>query len=151
MRCLIQRVKSAAVSVEGEMIGQIGSGALIFVGFHRQDSAHSIPWMVNKLLHLRFFADEQGKMNRNIRESGGQLLVVSQFTLYASCQKGLRPDCFEAAGGVEAEFLYNTLVNQLIQEFGPIQTGKFAAFMEVSLVNDGPITLLLEKEPNRAV
>ncbi|MBI5576792.1 MAG: D-tyrosyl-tRNA(Tyr) deacylase [Deltaproteobacteria bacterium] len=146
MRVLIQRVKSASVSVEGKVLGQIGKGLLVFAGFRHGDDESRIRWMCEKILRLRIFEDEAGKMNLSVAEAGGGILVVSQFTLYGDASKGNRPSFTEAAPPEIAEPLYDEMV-RLLREVAPlpVETGAFRAVMAVSLVNDGPVTILLEK------
>ena len=145
MRAVLQRVKSASVSVDGKTVGSIGKGALVLVGIHAQDTFKTLEWMAQKIIQLRYFEDAQGKMNLSLQEVEGQLLVISQFTLYGNCNEGRRPDFFEAAPGAIAKPLFDEFLKILANQIGPVQTGVFGAYMEVSLVNDGPVTLILEK------
>ncbi len=146
MRLLIQRVKKAQVTVNEQICGQIGPGMLLFLGIHKDDTPPQISWLLKKLLALRIFADSQDKMNLDIRQTQGDILVVSQFTLYGSCTNGNRPEFTEAALPEPAFLLYEKFVQELSQSFGkPVQTGIFGALMQVELVNDGPVTFLLEK------
>lgn len=145
MRALIQRVKNASVQVEGNTVGKIDQGLLVFLGIHREDDPSDTTWLVNKILNVRCFSDEEGKMNLSVLDQGLEVLVVSQFTLYGNCLKGRRPDFFDAAKGPEAEAIYNKCVQEVQQKLGSVQTGSFGALMDVSLVNDGPVTLLIEK------
>jgi D-aminoacyl-tRNA deacylase len=147
MRALVQRVRRASVKVEGETIGEIGHGLLCFIGIAPSDRAADLDWMTNKLLKLRIFEDDDGKMNRSIEDVQGGILAVSQFTLYGDARKGNRPSFIDAARPEIAEPLYNQFVEKLKQSSLNIQTGRFAAQMLVELVNDGPITLMLES-PN---
>ncbi|MCS6895096.1 MAG: D-aminoacyl-tRNA deacylase [Bacteroidia bacterium] len=146
MRLLVQRVSQAAVEVHGQVIGAINHGLLVLVGFHRADTLDKLPKAAHKLLHLRIFADDAGKMNRSVREVGGALLIVSQFTLYGRLEKGFRPCFTEAASGAEAQKLYSAFLEELKNQAVdvPIATGEFGAMMKVSLTNDGPVTLMLE-------
>lgn len=146
MRLLIQRVAHASVEVEGETVGAIGTGLLVLVGFHRMDTPAMLPRAAHKLLHLRVFPDDQGKMNRSVLEVGGALLVVSQFTLYGRLEKGFRPSFTDAAPGAQAIALYEAFLTELRRQAPavPVQTGRFGAMMKVSLLNDGPVTILLE-------
>jgi D-tyrosyl-tRNA(Tyr) deacylase len=147
MRVVVQRVKSASVTVAGEIIGSIGRGLLVFVGITHTDTMREVEWISHKLLHLRIFDDEQGKMNYSVQDVGGELLVVSQFTLYASAQKGFRPSYVQAAPPQMAEAVYNHMVEHLrLQTNLSIATGQFRAMMDVALINDGPVTITLEKE-----
>jgi len=146
MRIVLQRVKSASVDVSGETVGQIGSGLLILLGIARTDSQQDADYLVEKIIHLRIFPDQAGRMNRSIMEVGGRLLVVSQFTLYGDCKRGRRPSFDEAAPPEKARELYEYFVNQLKSSNIMIETGVFQAEMEVHLVNDGPVTLILESK-----
>ena len=146
MKIVLQRVSSAEVRVEGEVVGRIGPGHLLLVGFGRDDGASQIEWMADKVLGLRVFADDEGKMNRSLEESGGDLLVVSQFTLYGDSSKGRRPSFVAAAPPDEAEALYDQFVEELRgRTTRTVETGRFGAMMEIELVNDGPVTLVLER------
>ncbi|MCS7154006.1 MAG: D-aminoacyl-tRNA deacylase [Bacteroidia bacterium] len=148
MRLLIQRVSHASVEVEGEIVGAIQKGLLVLVGFRQGDTAALLPRAAHKLLHLRVFPDEQGKMNRSVKEVNGGLLIVSQFTLYGRLEKGFRPSFTDAAPAEEARVLYEAFVAELRRqgEGIRIETGRFGAMMKVLLLNDGPVTLLLEFE-----
>lgn len=146
MRLLIQRVKEARVTVNQKTCGQIDHGLLVFLGIHQSDTPSHVEWLVKKLPRLRLFNDEEGKMNRDLLEVGGNVLLVSQFTLYGSLDNGRRPDFAEAALPEPAFLLYEEFVQELGKEVGkPIQTGIFGAKMEVALTNDGPVTFLLER------
>jgi D-tyrosyl-tRNA(Tyr) deacylase len=147
MRLLIQRVQEARVFIQKQLHSEIGLGLLVFLGIHKEDQASQIPWFVNKLVHLRIFNDDEGKMNRSIKEKEGQILVVSQFTLYGNCLSGRRPDFLQAALPALALPLYQQFIEQLSQEIGIVQTGVFGAEMQISLINDGPVTFLLEPQP----
>ncbi|WP_273428419.1 D-aminoacyl-tRNA deacylase [Chitinibacter tainanensis] len=149
MRLVIQRVSQAQVSVAGEIVGQIGHGALVLVGVTHDDDHTDIDYLVNKLANLRIFDDEAGVMNRSLLDTGEAVLAVSQFTLYASCKKGNRPSWSAAAPGAISEPLFNQFVASLSQKLGQaIPTGRFGADMQVSLTNDGPVTILLDsKQP----
>jgi len=144
MRAVVQRVKSAEVLVDGRSTGRIGKGLLVFVGVARGDGEKEISYMTSKLPDLRIFEDDGGKFNLSLRETGGEMLVVSQFTLYGDCRKGRRPSFIEAEEPVAARNLYDRLVNRLRESDIPVQTGEFQAKMEVHLVNDGPVTILLD-------
>jgi len=144
MRLLVQRVKEAAVNVDGEVVGQIGHGLLAFLGLKHGDTSHQIPWMVKKLCGLRIFSDDQNKMNLSVQDVDGGILVISQFTLYGDCSSGRRPSFTEALGESEAEILYHQFVQQLRQSYQHVETGQFGAPMEVSLINDGPVTLWVD-------
>jgi D-tyrosyl-tRNA(Tyr) deacylase len=145
MRAVVQRVSRAAVRVGGETIGVIGQGLLVLLGVGHDDSSSDAHWLAEKIVGLRIFTDADGKMNRDLVEAGGAVLVVSQFTLYGDCRKGRRPSFVAAAGPEQAIPLYETFI-QAIRALGiPVQTGQFGAMMEVELVNDGPVTLILER------
>jgi len=145
MRALIQRAKRAEVRVGGAAIGRIGRGAVVLVGFTHSDSEEQLTWMADKIVGLRIFADDEDKMNRSIIDDGGELLVVSQFTLYGDALKGRRPSFVDAARPEQAIPLYERFL-ALLRERGPtVATGEFGAMMEVELVNDGPVTLWLER------
>lgn len=144
MKLVIQRVKKASVKVEEEVVGSIEKGLLVLVGFQRGDTEKEIPWFAKKLVGLRIFPDQEGKMNLSIGEVEGSILIVSQFTLYADCSKGKRPSFIEAERGEEARQLYLSFVKEVKRLGAKVETGRFAAKMEVSLVNDGPITLVVQ-------
>jgi D-tyrosyl-tRNA(Tyr) deacylase len=145
VRVIVQRVSEAAVSVAGNITGEIGRGLLVLAGFEDGDAADDLEWMAQKLVRLRIFPDEAGVMNRSVLDIGGQVLAVSQFTLYASTRKGNRPSWGRAARGEVSEPLFDRFAAQLSSELGrPVPTGIFGADMQVSLVNDGPVTIALD-------
>jgi len=146
MRAVVQRVRRAAVRVQGEVIGRIGPGLVVLVGIAKTDSEADLKILAEKTVNLRVFEDEQGKMNRSLLDTGGQVLCVSQFTLYGDCRKGRRPSYDQAAGPEAARHLYEAFVAALRAYGVPVATGQFQAMMEVELVNDGPVTLLLDSE-----
>ncbi len=147
MRAVIQRVKEAHVQVEGKSVGEIHQGLLIFLAVSKKDSTEDADYLISKLIHLRIFEDEQGKMNRSAVESGAEFLVVSQFTLYGDCSKGRRPSFDEAAEPKKAEELYDYFIEQLRKHVHTkVATGLFRAMMEVALINDGPVTFILESK-----
>lgn len=144
---MLQRVSRALVSVEGRVTGSVGPGLLLLVGFRAGDGDDQIAWMADKVLGLRVFPDEDGKMNLGLDEVGGDLLIVSQFTLYADARKGRRPSFVDAAPFEVAVPLYERFVGVLRERAtGRVETGEFGAHMDVELVNDGPVTLILERE-----
>ncbi len=145
MKTVIQRVSSASVTVDGEVVGQIGDGLLIFIGVEKGDSEKSADWLAEKIYSLRIFVDDSGKMNLSLKETGGAILAVSQFTLAGNCAKGRRPSFDTAASPEEGKRLYNYLVEALRGKGIPLQTGIFQADMQVSLVNQGPVTFILER------
>lgn len=146
MRAVIQRVKSSKVEVDNEVIGEIGKGINLLIGISREDTKEDIDYIVRKVLGMRIFEDENGKMNLSLKDIDGELLVISQFTLYGDCRKGKRPDFMKAQGGEIAIELYNELVEAFKKEIPDLKTGKFGADMKVEIINDGPVTLLLESK-----
>ena len=144
MRIVLQRVKQAQVQVEADVVGRIGVGLLLLVGVGKADDAAAVEFLANKVLNLRIFEDEQGKMNRSILEVGGGILAVSQFTLYGDTRKGRRPGFDAAALPQQAQPLFDQFVEKLRQSGLVVETGRFGAHMEVSLINDGPVTFILE-------
>lgn len=147
MRVIVQRVSAAAVSVEGRITGRIGRGLLVLAGFEDPDQDADLDWMVQKILRLRIFPDEAGIMNRSVTEIDGEILVVSQFTLYASTRKGNRPSWGRAARGEVSQPLFERFLARLADALGrPVATGVFGAEMQISLVNDGPVTIAIDSK-----
>ena len=144
MRCVLQRVTRASVSVQGELVGKIQHGLLVLLGVGEGDTAADAHQLVDKICELRLFDDDQGKMNLSVQDVRGSILVVSQFTLYGDCRKGRRPSYIHAALPEVAEELYDTFIGAVGVKGIPVATGKFRANMQVELVNDGPVTLLLD-------
>lgn len=144
MRAVVQRVKSAEVLVNDRSIGKIGKGLLVFIGIGQGDGEEDLSFFASKLPDLRIFEDSSGKFNLSLKEIKGEMLIVSQFTLYGDCRKGRRPSFTEAEEPALAKNLYERLILKLKEQGIPIQTGEFQARMEVRLVNDGPVTLLLD-------
>lgn len=148
MVALIQRVKEASVTVDGETVGAIGEGLLILLGVHVDDTEQEGQWLARKCANLRIFRDDEGLMNRSVTDAEGEALVVSQFTLYGDAQKGNRPSFIASARPEKAEVLYEQFVADLSTHLGkPVPTGVFGAMMDVHLVNDGPVTLWIERKP----
>ena len=145
MRVVVQRASRAAVRVDGQTVGSIGRGFVVLAGFAAADTEVSLQWMAEKIVGLRVFADTEGKMNLALADVGGSLLVISQFTLYGDVQKGRRPSFLDAAPPAVAEPLYEKFVAMLRGLGAKVETGKFGAMMDVELVNDGPVTLVLER------
>ena len=145
MRVLVQRVSSASVTIGGRVTGSIDAGLLLLVGFRGDDVEASLEWMADKICGLRIFSDEEGKMNRSLEDVGGALLVVSQFTLYGDVAKGKRPSFIDAARPETAIPLYEKFITRLRSRVPRVETGEFGADMQVALVNDGPVTIWLEK------
>ena len=146
MRFVIQRVKSAQVTVNNEVVGQIGTGFMILVGVSEADTQEIADKMVSKMIRLRIFEDENGKTNLDLASVNGELLIVSQFTLYADCRKGNRPSFIKAGDPAHAEALYEYILKKCAQTVPVVEHGIFGAEMSVSLVNDGPFTILLDSE-----
>ena len=146
MRVVVQRAASARVRVDGSTVGEIGAGLVLLCAFHETDTDAELRWMAEKVCDLRIFEDDEGRMNRSLREVQGELLVVSQFTLYGDARKGRRPSFIDSAPGPVAEDLYERFVGVLESTGPPVRTGRFAAHMEVELVNDGPVTLILDRD-----
>lgn len=145
MRAVIQRVKSASVEISGVVKSSIGHGLLVFAGFEDSDTAEDLVWLSKKIAHLRIFTDGQGLMNLSVKETDGEILVVSQFTLHASTKKGNRPSFIRAAKPHVAIPLYNTFLKHLEATLDkPVATGEFGAAMKVMLVNDGPVTIVID-------
>jgi D-tyrosyl-tRNA(Tyr) deacylase len=144
MRAVLQRVRRASVQINEQSYGEIGEGILLFLGIGASDSTTDSQWLAEKVVNLRIFPDQKGRMNRSLLDTGGELLVVSQFTLYGDCRKGRRPGFSEAAAPSLAEPLYRHFIEQVKDHGAPVKTGVFQADMEITLVNNGPVTLLLE-------
>jgi D-tyrosyl-tRNA(Tyr) deacylase len=148
MRAVVQRVTSAHVCVEGRVISHIGRGLLVFLGVDRDDAAADLEYVAGKIRDLRIFSDEEGKMNRSVRDVAGEILVVSQFTLSADCRRGRRPSFDKAAPPEVARTMYHAFVSALEGMDLAVQTGQFQAMMRVELINDGPVTILLDSRKN---
>jgi D-aminoacyl-tRNA deacylase len=144
MRVVIQRVRQARVEVDGQVTGSIGTGLLVLLGIAKTDLERDAEYLIEKVLHLRIFPDNDGKMNRNVEEAGGSLLVVSQFTLYGDCRKGRRPSFDLAASPREAFDLYQYFITLARKSPVTVETGVFQATMQVCLINDGPVTLICD-------
>ena len=144
MRAVIQRVKSAQVSVDGQVSGKIGKGLLVFLGVGKGDGESDLSFLTSKIPGLRIFEDASGKFNLSLKEIGGQILVVSQFTLYGDCRRGRRPSFTEAEEPTVAKPLYEQFISKLREQDVSVETGEFQTKMEVHLVNDGPVTLFLD-------
>lgn len=146
MKFVIQRVKQASVKVEGSVIGEIEKGYLVLIGVSDKDTEAVADKMIKKMIGLRIFEDAEGKTNLSLADGGGSLLLVSQFTLYANCKKGNRPSFIEAGAPDKANQLYEYIIEESKKSVSVVQTGRFGAEMEVSLINDGPFTILLDSE-----
>jgi D-aminoacyl-tRNA deacylase len=146
MRTVVQRASRAQVSIDGRVKGRIGLGLVVFVGIRAEDSDSDLKWLAEKIVHLRIFEDDDGKMNRSLTDIGGEMLIISQFTLYGDCRKGRRPGFSAAAPPSIAEPLYQKFICEVETKGIQIATGTFQADMQIELVNDGPVTLLLDSE-----
>ena len=146
MKAVVQRVQNAKVEVDSRIVGKIGKGMLVFVGVGKDDTREDAEYLARKIVEMRMFEDSQGKMNLSLTDTGGGILVVSQFTLYGDCAKGRRPSFDAAADPAKGEELYNHFVAQLRQANCPVETGQFRAMMDVTLTNDGPVTFILESK-----
>ena len=144
MRAVIQRVSQGSVTVEQETVGGIGPGLLVLLGVAADDAPQDADWMAAKICHLRIFEDEAGKLNHSLIDCRGEMLVVSQFTLYGDCRKGRRPSFVKAAAPEKGESLYRRFVDQVRQEGVAVATGRFRSRMDVALVNQGPVTLIVD-------
>lgn len=144
MKVVVQRVSEASVRVEGQIIGKIQTGIVVLVGFNQADSADLIPWMVDKICHLRIFSDQNDKMNYSLLDVAGEMLIISQFTLYGDCKRGRRPSYSDAARPEIAEALYEEFISQVKSKGVNTSQGIFGANMQVQLINDGPVTLILD-------
>lgn len=148
MRAVIQRVKCSSVKVNGEIVGEINRGLNVLLGIAKGDTSEDVKYLRDKIINLRIFEDEEGKLNKSLLDIGGELLIVSQFTLYGDCRKGRRPNFMEALGGEEAQRLYEEFVSSCKDNIGKVGTGVFGADMDVHIINDGPVTLLLDSGKN---
>jgi D-tyrosyl-tRNA(Tyr) deacylase len=146
MRAVVQRVSRAKVTIDGEVVGEIGVGLLILLGVTHGDTGEQANWLAEKIVGLRIFSDAEGKMNRDVTEAGGAVIVVSQFTLYGDCRKGRRPSFIDAAGPPIAIPLYEAFINGIKRLGVPVAAGRFGADMQVELVNDGPVTLIVDSK-----
>lgn len=146
MRAVVQRVKASSVIVDGITIGSIEGGLNILLGISKDDTVEDIMFLKDKIINLRIFEDEEGKMNKSLLDVNGELLIVSQFTLLGDCRKGRRPNFMEALSGEQAEALYDAFVGECRKTINKVETGKFGADMMVKIDNDGPVTLLLDSK-----
>lgn len=150
MRAVVQRTQRAHVEVYNKVVGQIADGLLVLLGITHADTKKDADWLVEKILKLRIFSDEAGKMNKSVEDVHGGILVVSQFTLYGNCKKGTRPSFEGAARPEQAEELYNYFVQKCIDSGAHVETGTFGAKMDVELINDGPVTLVIDSPSQEA-
>lgn len=146
MRAVIQRVRNASVEIKGNTVGKIGQGLLVFLGIAREDTIQDIQWMVEKVINLRIFEKENGKFDHSLLDVDGELLVVSQFTLYGDCSKGRRPSFTDAMEANEAKKLFDLFVEKAKARIGKVESGLFQSFMDVSLINEGPVTLIIDSK-----
>lgn len=148
MRAVVQRVKTSSVRVDGNIVGKIDKGILVLLGVEDADTDEDITYLAEKICNLRIFEDENDKLNLSLIDIGGELLVVSQFTLYGDCRKGRRPNFMMAAKPEYAENMYLKFVDECRKYINKVETGKFQAYMDVELINDGPVTLILDSKKN---
>lgn len=148
MRAVVQRVKNAKVEIDSQVTAKIGAGLLVFLGIGKKDEEQDADYLLEKIINLRIFEDEAGKMNLSALDLNKELLLVSQFTLFGDCRQGRRPSFFEAAVPNEAKKIYNYFVKEAKKSELKIETGKFQAMMDISLVNDGPVTMLIDSKKN---
>ena len=146
MKAVVQRVSKSSVAIDNEVVGEIGSGLMVLLGVAGEDSEREADYLAEKIINLRIFSDENGKMNLSLLDVGREMLVVSQFTLLGDCRKGRRPSFIAAAGPEKGNALYEYFVNCIRQKGITVATGRFGAMMDVSLVNDGPVTIILESK-----
>lgn len=144
MRAVLQRVKEASVEVEGHVVGKIGPGLLVLLGMRKDDGPREIGWMVEKIINLRIFEKEDGKFDESLLDVEGELLLVSQFTLYGNCSKGRRPSFSDAMDAGRAKEVFELFVEEARKRVAKVETGIFQAHMEVKLINDGPVTLIVD-------
>lgn len=146
MRAVVQRVRYSKVEVSKEIIGEINKGFNVLLGISKEDTTEDITYMKDKILNLRVFEDENGKLNKSLMDVGGELLVVSQFTLYGDCRRGRRPSFIDALSGEDAEKMYEEFVRQCREVVSKVETGKFGADMMVTIENDGPVTIMIDSK-----
>jgi len=144
LRAVVQRVRGSSVSVDGEVVGEIGHGLLVLLAIHTDDGLRDLTWMVEKIAHLRIFQDAAGKMNKSVRDVNGGVLVVSQFTLYGNCLRGRRPDFLQSAPPDLAEPMVEQFITEMRRFVSQVESGRFGASMQVELVNDGPVTMVID-------
>jgi D-tyrosyl-tRNA(Tyr) deacylase len=144
MRAVVQRVKESSVIVDNECVGRIGRGLLVLLGFARDDTEEGIDWLIDKIINLRIFEKEDGKFDESLLDIGGELLIVSQFTLYGDCAKGRRPSFSDAMPSSEARKMFELFIDRTKKRVKNVQTGVFQAHMDVALVNDGPVTIIID-------
>lgn len=149
MRIILQRVNKSRVEVDGQIVGKIQKGLNLLIGITASDTDQEVAWMARKCLELRIFPDQSGKLSQSVQDIQGELLVISQFTLYGDCRKGRRPSFDRAAPGAVAEQIYQQFVAKLRESGLQVETGEFGAMMQVYIENDGPVTLILEREADR--
>jgi D-aminoacyl-tRNA deacylase len=151
VRAVVQRVSEANVLIQDESVGRIGRGLLIFLGIGKQDTARDIEWTADKIVNLRIFETQEGKMDQSLLDIGGALLIVSQFTLYGDCRKGRRPSFSDAMDANAAKSFFELFVKKTKEKVADVQTGVFQAMMQVSLTNDGPVTIVLDSSANTSL
>ncbi len=149
MRAVVQRVKKASVEIEGRIVGEIGRGILLFLGIGKEDDTPDVQWMLDKIINLRIFEKEDGKLDESLIDVNGDLLIVSQFTLYGDCSKGRRPSFSSAMDSKEARNVFESFVSRARERIKKVETGVFQASMDVSLINEGPVTLIIESKRSK--
>ncbi len=151
MKAILQRVRHASVEIDKQVVGSIGNGLLVFLGIGGEDTIQDIQWMVDKIVNLRVFEKERGRMNESLIDVNGEVLVVSQFTLYGDCSKGRRPSFSGAMPAVEAKKMFDIFLEKIRERIQRVENGVFQAYMDVNLINDGPVTLIIDSKETRKI
>ncbi|MBP9560611.1 MAG: D-tyrosyl-tRNA(Tyr) deacylase [Syntrophorhabdaceae bacterium] len=151
MKAILQRVRHASVEIDKQVVGSIGNGLLVFLGIGGEDTIQDIQWMVDKIVNLRIFEKERGRMNESLIDMNGEVLVVSQFTLYGDCSKGRRPSFSGAMPAVEAKKMFDIFLEKIRERIQRVENGVFQAYMDVNLINDGPVTLIIDSKETRKI
>jgi len=151
MKAILQRVRHASVEIDKQVVGSIGNGLLVFLGIGGEDTIQDIQWMVDKIVNLRVFEKERGRMNESLIDMNGEVLVVSQFTLYGDCSKGRRPSFSGAMPAVEAKKMFDIFLEKIRERIQRVENGVFQAYMDVNLINDGPVTLIIDSKETRKI
>ena len=151
MKAILQRVRYASVEIDKQVVGSIGNGLLVFLGIGSEDTIQDIQWMVDKIVNLRVFEKERGRMNESLIDVNGEVLVVSQFTLYGDCSKGRRPSFSGAMPAIEAKKMFDIFLEKIRERIQRVENGVFQAYMDVNLINDGPVTLIIDSKETRKI
>ncbi|MBP8626440.1 MAG: D-tyrosyl-tRNA(Tyr) deacylase [Syntrophorhabdales bacterium] len=151
MKAILQRVRHASVEIDKQVVGSIGNGLLVFLGIGGEDTIQDIQWMVDKIVNLRVFEKERGRMNESLIDVNGEVLVVSQFTLYGDCSKGRRPSFSGAMPAIEAKKMFDIFLEKIRERIQRVENGVFQAYMDVNLINDGPVTLIIDSKETRKI